>query len=212
MQAKFTMDPAQWTRATGEYERIIKTAETKAIRDVGIMARDAGRAMIANAGFSQRWQNSLIARFSPSSGVSFSPSANIKSTISYSDVFETGKTIAGEPWLWMPLPQVPSIAGRPHMTPKQYIQNVGPLVVMKRPGQPPMLGAQVRTAFTPGRFLSRATLRRGRATARGTFQTIPMFVAVSAVHIPKKWSIHDACVEAAKKLPERYVANLEKYK
>jgi hypothetical protein len=75
-----------------------------------------------------------------------------------------------------------------------------------------MLGAKVKTGSILGRFLSRATLKRGIKTTRGTTQTVPLFVAVRVVDIKKRWSIHLACVEAAKKLPERYQANLEKYK
>lgn len=212
LQAQFTMDPKQWKRANSEYARIIQTAETKAIRDVGIMARDGGRKAIAAAGFSTRFAKTLIATFKPPRGISFDPSARIHSTISYSDVFETGKIIVGKPFLWLPLPDVPPFRGRPHMTPKQYVENVGPLVSMELPGRLPILGARVRTAFQVGRRFTRATLRRGMSTARGISQFVPLFVAVRTVTIPKKFNVHAAVVEASKHLQERYIANLEKYK
>jgi hypothetical protein len=216
MQVTFNMDPKQWQRATSEYERIITKAETLAIHDVGILARDGGRESIAAAGFSKRWQNSLQVRFTPKSGYSFSPQANIHTTINFADVFETGKTIRGGPYLWLPLPNVPPIAGRPHMTPAQYVANIGPLVSMERPGKLPLLGAQVKTSFTGafvrGRTPSRSVLKRGLASSRGVSQTVPMFFAVPVVDIPKKWNVHAAIVEASKKLQERYIANLETYK
>jgi len=214
MQAKFTMDPAQWRKANSEYSRIIQKAETLAVRDVGKIAVKLGRDQIAAAGFGPRWQKSLVVRNKPKSGYSFSPEATVLSTINFFKIFDIANSteVIEHEWLWLPLPAVPPAPGRPHMTPKQFIAAVGPLVLMWRPGQPPMLGRQVRTVFNPGRLFSRATLKRGRGTSRGTFQTIPMFVGVKAVEVRKKWDITAACAEAAKQLPARYVANLENYK
>jgi hypothetical protein len=214
LRLKITTDPKQWMDATSEWERIVKTAETKAVRDVGILARNRGREAVAAAGFGFRWQKSIVSRMEPKKGISFNPKATILSTINYFDVFETGRHISAEAgkWLWLPLPTVPPAAGRPHMTPRQFIALVGPLVLMWRPGQPPLLGRQMRTSFTSGRVFNRATFRRGRSTARGTYHTIPMFVGVKAVDIPKKYSVKAAVAKAADELPAAYEANLEPYK
>jgi hypothetical protein len=208
MQLQSNMDPDQWKAANAAYARIIANAEKAAIHQVGIKARDDVRAMIGEAGFGPRWQKSFVARFGTEKGSAFNPFALIHSTINYAGVFETGKTITGN--LWLPLPQVPPIAGRPHMTPSQYVANVGPLVTMRVPGKPPMLGAQIRVQDT-GNIVSKRRLRRGRGGSGGTLQTIPMFVLVTSATIPKKWDIHGTVVEAAKGLNEAYEQNMEKY-
>jgi hypothetical protein len=214
LQLQSSMDPAQWAKANAEYARIIQKAEKGAIHDVGIAARDAVRKMVAEAGFGKKWSNSFRAKFGVNNGSLYNPFALIFSTISYAGIFETGGTIAGKPFLWLPTDNVPPIAGRPHMTPKEYVQNVGPLVTMRLPGRVPMLGAQVRVRGALGRnqFIGRrARLRRGLSGRGDTTQTIPMFVGISAVTIPKKWDVHGTVAEEAKGINEAYEKNLEKY-
>ncbi len=213
MQLKFHMATGQWAKASTEYERIIAKASTGAVRDVGKSAVQAGRERISGAGFSQKFARTLVIKFRPPTGISLDPSAYIHSTVNYADVFETGKTIQAKTYLWLPLPSVPSIKGRPHMTPKQYIQNVGPLVLMWRPGKAPLLGAQIRRAPKPqpfGKFATRRILTRG-TSGRGTLETIPLFVGVKSITIPKKFDVHGAIKNAAKELPQRYIANLDPY-
>ena len=211
MQLKFHMAAGQWAKASTEYERIIATASTGAIRDVGRAGRDAGRKTIAAAGFSQRWQRSLVVKFKPPRGISLDPSAYIHSTINYADVFETGKVIHGDPYLWLPLPNVPPFKGRPHMTPKQYIENVGPLITMRRPGKAPLLGAPVKGKVQLGRRITRGRFTRGASVPRSETHLVPMFFGVRSITIPKKFSVHDAIENEAKKISERYLAHLEPY-
>lgn len=206
-----TQAPAgQWIKATTAYEKVMASAVTSAMRDVGKDAVRGGRASIAAAGFSNRWQASLRMKMQPSSGDVLNPAVYIHSTINYSDVFETGATIRGQPYLWLPLPTVPPGRNRPHMTPKEYVRQVGPLVTMRRPGKPPMLGAVVKSAAKAqpfGAFASRATLRAGRfrgMRSRGTVRTIPLFVGVLAVNIPKKFDVKAACEDAFKNLDHYY--------
>jgi hypothetical protein len=214
VQLQSRMDYAQWAKATSEWSRIIQKAEKGAIHDVGIKARDDVRAMVGAAGFGSKWQKSFVARFGFNEGSLYNPFALIHSTINYAGVFETGK-VETRNYIWLPLPQVPPIAGRPHMTPSQYYQNVGPLVFMRTPGKPPMLGRTVRVPRGGGRpFLTVASQRRGlsrKPRSDDIIQTIPMFVGVSSVNIPTKWDVKGTVENAAKGLSEAYEANLEKY-
>ena len=93
------------------------------------------------------------------------------------------------------------------MTPKQYVQNVGPLVTMHRAGKPPMLGARIQTGRLPpqpfGRFVSRRRLARGTG-GRGQFETIPLFVGVPVVNIPKKFDVEAAVEGAFEQFDELY--------
>jgi hypothetical protein len=216
MKLVTTAPSGQWLKATNTYEKLIAKAETLAVRDVSKQARDQGRAAISAAGFSNKFANSLVIKYKPSSGYSLNPSAYIHTTINYADVFEHGATIAGKRWLWLPMPSVPAAPGRPHMTPKQYIQQVGPLVLMWRPGKPPMLGARIQTGRLPpqpfGRFVSRRRLARG-VSGRGQFYTIPLFVGVPAVTIPPKFDVDGIITQVASEdnIEKAYLKNLDEY-
>lgn len=204
----------QWIKAATAYEGVMARAVTAAMRDVGKDAVRGGRASIAAAGFSSRWQRSLRMKMQPPSGNVLNPAVYVHSTINYSDVFETGAVIEGQPYLWLPLPSVPPGKNRPHMTPREYVRNVGPLVTMRRPGKPPMLGAVVRMAGKAqpfGAFASRATLRAGRfrgMRSRGKVQTIPLFVGVLRVTIEKKFDVKGACEDAFKNLDTYYAQHM----
>jgi hypothetical protein len=216
MRLVTTAPSGQWLKATDAYEKLIAKAETLAVRDVSKQARDQGRSAISAAGFSNKFANSLVVKFKPSSGYSLDPSAYIHTTINYADVFEHGATIVGKPFIWLPLPTVPAGHGRPHLTPRQYVQEVGPLITMHRAGKPPMLGARIQTGRLPpqpfGRFVSRRRLARG-VSGRGTFQTIPMFVGVPAVSIPPKFDVDGIITEVASEdnIEKAYLKNLDEY-
>ncbi len=205
-------EPGQWAKATTEYERIIAKGSTQAMRKIGKLAVDAGRQAISAAGFSSKFARTLRAINKPKSGYVLNPSVYIHSTINYADIFETGKTIVGSPYLWLPLPTVPPFKGRPHMTPRQYIQNVGPLVTMRRNGKLPLLGAVVEKGGRPTRARLRRTFLRGvfNEKRRSTI-TVPMFVAVPSVVIPKKFDVKGAIEDAAEDIAAAYNESVEAY-
>ncbi len=206
-------DAGQWLKATTEYERIMATAATKGMRDVGKDAVQKGRASIAAGGFSSKFQRTLKVINKPPSGYVLNPSAYVHSTINYADVFEKGKTITSSKFLWLPLPSVPPGKNREHMTPREYIQNIGPLVLMWRATKP-MLGRVVvrRSARARkfGLFPTKGRQRKG-ATASDVKETIPMFVGFKSITIPKKFDVKGAAQEAFKGLDEAYAQRLEPY-
>src|SRR3954471_24126259 len=128
-----------------ELQGPIAKAATAAVREAGEMAKRDGRASIAAAGFSRKWQNALRVNIYPPQGDSMRPAAFIYHKIRYAGVFEEGAIIGGQPLLWLPLPTVPLRRGRP-MTPSQYVRSVGPLVSVQRPGGPPLLFPKYRSA------------------------------------------------------------------
>lgn len=213
MQFKLTVQSGQANRMASQFEKIMATAATNAMRATAKAAVAAGRAEIASSGLGPVWQKSLVASpFRPKTGVSLNPSAWIHSRINYSDVFETGRDISGSPFIWLPLPTVPrntgsglkfgGIVAREHMTPGQYARKVGKLYTIRRPGKPPMLGAKINKSSKPqpfGRFASKRTLsKRGNALGPRT-EIIPLFVAVPAVHLPKKFSVEQAIETAVER-------------
>jgi hypothetical protein len=177
-----------------EIEKPIAKAATAAMRDTGDSAKRNGRASIAAAGFSRKWQNALRVNIYPPQGDSIRPAAFIFHKIRYAGVFEQGALIAGKPLLWLPLNSVPVRRGRP-MLPSEYARSVGPLVSVQRPGRPPLLFAK----HQPKRRRRRAAESLGRKS---------LYVGLSAVEIARRFDVRGAAVEAANQLPALYEKHL----
>ncbi len=206
MKLQSRAEPGQWIKATNEYERIMAKAATLGMRQIGKLAEKKGREAIEASGFSSRFAKTLRAINKPPSGYVLNPAVYVHSTLNYADVFETGKTIIGNPLLWLPFPNVPPGKNREHMTPREYIRNIGPLVTMRRRGGLPMLGAVVEGPSTkPSRGRLRRTFlkqRFGEATRKT--HVVPMFFAVTSITIPKKFDTEAAIEDAMKGLQDAY--------
>jgi hypothetical protein len=128
--------------------------------------------------------------------------------VPYADVFERGAVIHGKPLLWLPLPSAPFGKGGRRIPAAQFRQQVGaPLYSIRRPGKPPLLGANVRmTSARAGKATSLSLLRRGRNPGgRGAVQLVPLYVGVEAAAIPKRFAIIDAIARAVAALPGLYL-------
>ena len=181
-------------RIVRELQAPIAKAATAAVREAGDIAKNNGRASIAAAGFSRKWQNALRVNIYPPQGDSLRPAAFIFHKIRYAGVFEDGAIIGGQPFLWLPLDTVPLRRGRP-MTPSQYAKSIGPLVTVQRPGRPPLLFPKYRSAR-----------RRRGSTSRKDRK--PLYVGLSSVAIAKRFNIKGAAQNAAAQLPSLYEKHL----
>jgi hypothetical protein len=190
----------------------IKIAATGAITDVAEIAKTQGRADIARAGFSPKWQNALRANVYPKKGFSADAAAWIFHRIPYAGVFEDGATIRGRPRMWIPLSSTPKLGGRTRLTPKNFEKQYGRLVPMNA-GRNPLLGAPVGLTRAEARGgppyrISPGTLRRG-ASGSGIIRTVPVFVGVDVVSIRKRFNLRRIFNDAAARLPQLYLDNLE---
>jgi hypothetical protein len=86
-----------------------------AIKDATAEAVAEGRAQIAAAGFSPRWQKGLQSKFLK--GAADHPARLIFHRQGFFVVFERGATISGHPLLWLPIEQ--NLRAGVH-SPKQY--------------------------------------------------------------------------------------------
>ena len=198
MPPRFTLSDvaAAWRKAIAKDQARMARAATIAVRGAGDLAKAGGRASIAAAGFSVKWQNALRAKYYPASGDSLSPTAYIYDKIDYAGVFEEGAVISGKPYLWIALPGAvpPSSRRSDHpMSPAEYQERIGPLVVVEQPGRPPMLFDQY----------VRVGDRRGRARRAGD-QRKPKYVGVTSVEIAKRFDIEGAVKRAAEALSTLY--------
>ncbi|MDG4903217.1 DUF6441 family protein [Mesorhizobium sp. WSM4962] len=184
-------------------------AGTAAITEAADIVKAEGRADIAAAGFSRRWQNTLRANIYPKGRTSIDAAALIYHKIQYAGVFEKGAVIGGKPTLWLPLPTAPKRAGRSKMTPALYVRTVGPLVSIERPGKPPLLAGRIATnrrgQINKGK-VTLSALRRGAAGAPSTL--VPLFIGVDRVSIRDRFSIAEITGRAAARLGALYVKHL----
>jgi len=195
-------------KALIEGEKPIARAATAAMREAAELAKAGGRASIAGAGFSRKWQNALRAKIYPPNRESMRAAALIYHKVPYAEVFEQGAVIRGKPLLWLPLPNAPFGAGGRRIPASKFQQQVGsPLYTIRRPGKPPMLGAHVRmTDARAGKAISLALLRRGRNPGgKGTVRLVPLYVGIEVASIPKRFAILDAINRAAARLPSLYL-------
>jgi Family of unknown function (DUF6441) len=176
-------------------------AGTKAIDRIGVDVKTRGRAAIGAAGFSVRWQNALRMTRYPRRGVSIDAALWIFHKIPYADVFESGATIHGQPYLWIPTPQTPEKIGRFKVTPKRYSERIGPLQFVHPSGKPPLLIAKYRGGRRSGR-LSRSGLQRG-AEIGG--ESVVLFIGVPTVKLRRRFQLHRVFEDAANRLGQYYV-------
>jgi len=115
-----------------EIERQVNEAKAGAVQDAADLAVKEGRANIATAGFSSRWQKALTSRFYPNKDEG-DPAALIFHRIPFAGVFERGITISGRPLLWLPIEQ--NLPRGIH-SPSQYGKK---LVSVNIAGKPPLL-------------------------------------------------------------------------
>jgi hypothetical protein len=101
MKLVFSAQEGALERLLGEIERQIEEAKAGAVQDAADLAVSEGRANIASAGFSGRWQAALDSTFFPNKGGD--PAALIFHRIPFAGVFQRGIRIGGRPLLWLPI-------------------------------------------------------------------------------------------------------------
>lgn len=215
MKAKATYEEGVFVAEFLKTELKMAHAAKWAMEDAADLAKRGGRARIGAAGFSKKWQNGLRADAYPEGRASLNAAAHIYHKFHYALAFEEGATVRGKPLLWIPLDTAPKKVGRMRMTVKRYLEKIGPLQYVSRPGKPPLLVTSVKVGKAASRRseLNRFTvpaLKRG-STGKSAFKTrsVPMFVGVKQVKIPQKFNITGAVNMAAKKVGVFYYNHLE---
>lgn len=202
-----------FTEAMKEHQDTLARAATATMRDVAALGKKAGRAAVAAGGFSKKWENAIQSKVFPPNRNSLHPAATVYSKIPYAGIFQTGGTITPKrsALLWIPLSNVPVFAGGRRMTPAMFVQTIGPLYSINRPGHRPLLAAVIRS--TDARFskgVSLSQLRRGRNPhGRGTVRLVPIFVGISSVSETQKFDVLGAVRAVASQIPALYQKNLQ---
>lgn len=85
-----------------DVQRRIARALEGAVKDTAKLAVKQGRANIAAAGFSLRWQRGVKSKFYANRR-SGSPAAIVFDKMPFVEVFERGADVVGKPLLWLPV-------------------------------------------------------------------------------------------------------------
>lgn len=197
-------------------ERVIAVAATGAMDSVAENVKRQGRADIAAAGFSKRWQNALrVDRYPGRGRISMEPAVYVFHRIEYAGVFEDGARIGGNPYLWLPLSSTPQrLRGGP-VTPQKIaaILPTGRLVSIPSRSGTPILGAPVRLSRTQALKdrpkVTLAALRRGNAEGSGILRTVPLFFGIRQTNVPEQLSIREICARARDTIPRLYAENFK---
>lgn len=209
----------QAAAAFAQHRDPIAIAATGAVKDAAqILLKDA-RANIAAAGFSHRWQMGFRVRTFPARGVSIDAQLQGFHRIGFANIFERGGTIRPKQkkLLWVPLPDAPKKIGGQRLTPKLYIEQIGPLHSINRPGRAPLLAGYI----VAGRKATVAQLRagsrrasQGRAGGRRRGRralpviSVPIFVGVPSARIARRFNITPIYDRIRGQIADLYVKRL----
>lgn len=206
----------QWSdNLTFDQENMARAA-TRSFQGGADLMSARGRANIGAGGFSKRWQNALRVEAYPnrkSGRISLSPVLQFWHKIQYAGIFEDGGKVTGKPLLWIPISGVPEKFGKgERLTPLTFERATGQdLIPFRNPntGQL-MLGVQIRVPKKGKLKLSLSRLRRGaNVGGKGTLETVPIFVGIKTVDIPKKFDLTGVWDGVVSELPGLYVRNKE---
>lgn len=194
-----------FAKAMRDVEKPIARAATAAVKQAAGLIKKEGAAEIKSAGFSQRASRTLRYDLDPERGDSIDISATFKFRVGYFNVFEEGATITGKPLLWVPTENVPFGTRGRRLTPKEYVERVGPLFSARGSSKPMLLGKGSRSSGILRASRSSVKVRRS-SVRRGTLQgqAVPLFIGVKSITIPKKFDIKGVVRRVSTKIPELY--------
>ena len=165
----------------------------------------AWRGQITGAALGQKLANSVRKKLYPTSGTSIRAAAVVYSNASkVVDAFDRGAIIRAKNGFWLAIPTAAAGkkgVGNKRITPGSWEQRTGQrLRFIYRRGQPSLLVAKTRLNSKGRAVVSKSKTGRGMAT-------VPIFILVPQVKLPKRLSLDGPAREAEARLPELIVAN-----
>lgn len=202
---RFQHQANEFAKAMRDVEKPIARAATAAVKRAAGQIKKEGAAAIKAAGFSARSSRVLRYDLNPEKGDSIDISATFKFRIGYFNVFEEGATITGKPLIWIPTDNVPFGSRGRRLTPKEYVDRVGPLFSARGSAKPMLVGKGSRSSGILSASRSAVRVRKS-AVRKGTLQSqaVPLFIGVKSVTIPKKFDIKGIVQRVGAQIPEYY--------
>lgn len=234
MKFDYKHDKEEWRRAALAIRGTVAGAARAAFQDLAKQVQRQGRAEIASAGLSRRWQSGFRTYVFPRRPSPTSAELTMRGQHrrGYANIFERGGTIRPRKgqFLWVPLPTAPDrINGKP-TTAAEYVRSVGPLHSINRPGRAPLLAGYVmRSRAVVQTRGGRALVRSGKVTVAqlragqrsrirrrlpGLFPgqrrpiSIPLFVGLKASQIRDRLNVSAVYDRGRADLPRLYAKHL----
>ena len=165
----------------------------------------AWRGQITGAALGQKLANSVRKKLYPASGTSIRAAAVVYSNASkVVDAFDRGAIIRAKGGFWLAIPTAAAGQkgiGHKRITPGGWEQRTGQrLRFVYRRGQPSLLVAETRLNSKGRAVVSKSKTGRGLAT-------VPIFLLVPQVKLPKRLNLEGPAREAEARLPGLIVAN-----
>lgn len=166
-----------------------ETAVTSAIGDVGATIQREWRGQITGAGLGRKLANTVRSRVFPQNGVSASAASLVFTNAD--DILlghDEGSLIVSDRGAYLAIPTEAAgrLAGGKKPTPGEWQFRTGQrLRFVARRGGPPMLVAEGRTSKSGVARRSKRTRLKSGAFAKN-IQTIPIFILVPQVKLPKR--------------------------
>ena len=180
-------------------------AVTAGVAEAASGLQTAWRGQITGAALGAGLANSVRKKLYPTTGVSIRAAAVIYSNASkVVDAFDRGALIRAKNGLWLAIPTAAAGrkgVGNQRITPGGWEQRTGQrLRFIYRRGQPSLLVAETRLNSKGRAVVSKSKTGRGLAT-------VPIFILVPQVKLPKRLSLEGPAREAETRLPGLIVAN-----
>lgn len=211
----YSVAKGEFDNAMRDFVNPIAFAATGAIKDAGQQLKTRGRARIAAAGFSSRWQNAFRVNVYPRRGNSIDAAMFAYHKIPYAGVFERGAIIGakGGRYLWLPLPNAPKRIGGRHLTPRLFIDLIGPLHFVNVPGKAPMLAAYMTSSAAAASGITVRKLKTGfkRLSTNGILSvvSVPIFYGINTVTIGAKFELGELFTQTQRDVRQYYVQNIK---
>lgn len=210
----FRFEGAGFAGLFDRQKQAVMTAAQLALVETARAIDEGARASIAAAGFSTKWQDALSVRVNEDKAGG--GAIGIRHGVPFAMIFETGGTIEGKPWLWLPLPACPKSIGGGHPTPAAYVQTIGPLKYLAAHGRPLLIGQTATPPKAPpppgvkrlsGPRVEKVSALRAGAKVGG--YAVPLFFGVEAVTIAKKFDVLGVVERAYADLARAFAAHLQ---
>jgi len=135
----------------------------------------------------------------------------------WANIYARGGTITGHPTLWIPLDTAPKTIEGQAPTPALYFKHIGPLVKLKGTHGRPLLAGKSLRPIT-GRRATVAQLKTGHKHAQARMDTgkgrathtVPMFVGVASVRIPKRLNMDAIFGRVRAQLPQLFAERMNR--
>lgn len=174
-----------------------RRATLGAMRTAGTTLKERWRAQVVGAGLGTRLARSIRAQVFPSHPSMRAAALVWTNAPEIIGAHERGVVIRSESGFWLAIPTEAAGRGRrgARLTPGEWERQRGiPLRFVYRRGQPSLLVAESRISSRGTAVASRSKTGRGR-------MTVPIFIMVPQVKLPKRLSLYAAALREADTLP-----------